>query len=184
MTRFMLDDERFNPAWSTLLDSARGVEVRVDPSGGGFRFWIRIRKAFELVPSVLIEARKYSAGLFVAWAVSRNLLDPSRFVGYEALIADIRQRKVQGSALVEARLSRGLWDDHFLNRTGPDHADLWDRLWHYFKGSPRLDSDLMDLFGRREGEHGHDAPDLATDGWDAVDKASKVFDERFAAWVG
>jgi hypothetical protein len=183
MTRVMLGDDEFKPVWTRMVDRAAQVTLRVDPSKSGVRLWIRIHEAVDLVSRSLIEGDRTSVGVFVAWAIARDLLDVARFPAHRDLIATIRARKAQGSALVEAAMHDGLSTDHFVNRKGEGHADLHDRLWHYFADSPTLDEDLQELFGSVEGEHGHDKPDLETDDWKAVNRATKVLDKRFAVFL-
>lgn len=43
-----------------------------------------------------------------------------------------------------------------------------------------MQKDLIDLFGKREGEHGHDEPSLDTDDAQALARAMPRFDARFA----
>jgi len=184
--REFLGSEEFESTWRKDLDPARGIVLQVAPHPKGLSVYILIAEAYDLVSSVLVPDDKYEIGLLVAWAISRGLLDVSRFPGHEALIADIEKRKAQGSALVEAAMSRGLWDDHFLDAPGEaalPAAGLRDRLWHYFAGEPTHDGDLRKLFGSVEGPHGHPKAKLPTDSWDAVDKATPRLDEVFATWI-
>lgn len=46
-----------------------------------------------------------------------------------------------------------------------------------------LEGDLIGVFGERTNEHGHAEPALDDDTWDAVDRATPILDERFAAWI-
>src|SRR5262249_45193393 len=119
-------------------------------------------------------------GLFVAWAVQRDLLDESRLAAHKKLIAAVRKREKQGSDLVDAALPRGLWDVHLKDLPGlRDFACGW--FWNSDHGY--MVSDLIKVFGSRPGSHGHDEPVLDDDDWVAVDRATKALDKRFAAWV-
>ncbi|QRO02130.1 hypothetical protein JRI60_25515 [Archangium violaceum] len=121
-----------------------------------------------------------TTGLFVGYAATRGLLDPSRFPAHRELLAAIGKRKAQGSELVKQALPRGLWDDHLRDAPG-----LREMAWRWFHNMNGLwiTADLKKTFGKRAGSFGHDEPKLDDDTWDAVDKAAPILDKRFAAWL-
>jgi hypothetical protein len=121
-----------------------------------------------------------TTGLFVGYAVTRGLLDASRFPAHQALLARIARREAQGSELVKQAMPRGLWANHLR-----EEAALQTLLWRWFHNMNGLwiTKDLIQVFGKRAGEYGHDAPKLDDDTWDAVDKAAPVLDKRFAAFI-
>jgi hypothetical protein len=118
-------------------------------------------------------------GLFVAWALSRGFIDEARFPQHRALIDRVKAREAQGSALVSAAMTRGLWSDHLV----PNEAvrSVASGLFYGVMGLS-LDGDLIALFGERTNEHGHSEPVLDDDAWDAVDRATPLLDQRFATW--
>jgi hypothetical protein len=120
-------------------------------------------------------------GLFLAWAIQRNLLDETRFSAHADLFEAIRKRQKKGSDLLAAALPRGVWDVHLKNL--PDLRNFAFRWFHNF-GDMYIVSDLITVFKAREGEYGHDEPVLDDDDWKAVDRATKALDKRFATWVG
>jgi hypothetical protein len=119
-------------------------------------------------------------GLFVAWAIQRGLLDEARFPEHAALVDRIRRREAKGSELVANALPRGLWDDHL--RDFPE-LRTFAFGWFHNIGGKFIRDDLVEVFGSREGPHGHAEPILDDDDWDAVDRAAASLDSRFEAWV-
>jgi hypothetical protein len=161
--------------WRRVLDPERDVILDGNERG----FTIMIDSASELSGRHGSPARPV-VGLFVAWLIARDLLDESRFAAHAELIAAIRRRERQGTALVDAALPRGLWDDHLRDRPGLRHfAYAW---FHNIKVGFIRD-DLVGVFGSREGPTGHAEPVLDDDDWAAVDRATPVLDERFGQWV-
>ncbi len=164
--------------WRIPLDEAAGVDLWLRWERGGLEVTMQVASGRALsehgVPA------DHVVGIFVAWAIARDLLDPSRFADHAPLVAAIKARKERGSALVAAALPRGLWDTHFRDRPG-----LADKLYSWFHrlGGGYIVTDLCKAFGKRKGPHGHDEPKIDSDAWDVVDKASKVFDAQFAAWL-
>ncbi len=151
------------PSWERVLDPARDIVFSVDPK----TVIIQVHQAIELaspdVPGRLV------LGLFVAWAIQRDLLDPECFRDNAALHAAVRERVQKGSAFVAAALPRGLWNMHVKDETGlRDFAFAW---FHNMEGS-YVSDDLIDVFGARKGPYGHDEPVLDDDDWSVVDKAS------------
>lgn len=161
--------------WERTLDPARDVELSVDEKS----VTIAVRQARELSGRHGVPARPV-VGLFVAWAVARGLLDDAAFPDHAALLAAIRRREKQGTALVDAALPRGLWDSHLSRVPGlRDFAYGW---FHNIGGSYIRD-DLVGVFGTRGGPTGHAETVLDDDPWDAVDRASPTLDRRFKEWV-
>jgi hypothetical protein len=107
-------------------------------------------------------------------------LEPKAFLGHEALLEAVRERKERGSKLVEAALPRGLWDIHLKDLPGfRDFAYEWlHRL-----GETWIRDDLVSVFGSREGPYGHAEAVLDSDDWQEVDRATPVLDRRFAQWT-
>jgi hypothetical protein len=127
------------------------------------------------------ELEKYhrvTAGVFLAWAAIRGLLDEARFAKHEGLLAAVKQREATGTQLFDA-LGRGLWDDHLVN-----DADLRQYAFCYFHNMGAwITADFKEVFGKRTGPYGHDEPKLDEATWDAVDQAARVLDERFERWL-
>jgi hypothetical protein len=140
------------------------LSVTLSVTGGG---------ALERYPDV-------TTGLFVGYAATRGLLDASRFPAHGALLAAVAARKAKGSEFVKQALPRGLWDTHLRDAPG-----LKELAWQWFHNMNGLwiTADLKKTFGKRAGPHGHDAPKLDDDTWDAVDKAAPLLDQRFAKWI-
>ncbi|RUO88616.1 hypothetical protein D7Y11_34570 [Corallococcus sp. AB018] len=149
--------------WLTLeFDESLSVTLAVE--GGG---------ALERYPDV-------TTGLFIGYAATRGLLDASRFPAHRALLEAVATRKAKGSEFVKQALPRGLWDNHL--REAPGLRELAWRWFHNMNGLWITD-DLKKTFGKHAGPHGHDAPKLDDDTWDAVDKAAPLLDKRFAEWL-
>jgi hypothetical protein len=124
---------------------------------------------------------KSAVGLFVAWAITRNLLNLERLATHAALIAKVKSHATTGSAFVSAALPRGLWDRHLLNL--PGLFDFTYGWFHRVGGVGFIVADLVKVFGERMSERGLPEPVLDEDSWDAVDKATKVLDGVFAQWL-
>jgi hypothetical protein len=160
------------PYWERELDPSRDIVFRVDER----EITIGIKQAYELTSRW--ESRPL-VGLLVAWLASRGFLEPKAFLGREALLEAVRERKERGSKLVEAALPRGLWDIHLKDLPGlRNFAYGW---MHNIDGLSMSD-DLVSVFGSREGDFGHDEAALDDDDWREVDKATPVLDRRFAEW--
>ncbi len=164
--------------WERDLDPGR-TYLKVQLKKKGLSVDLLIRGTFALSSRHGVPAKPV-VGLVVAWALSRGLLDESRFPKEYALLARIKQRAEKGSALIDAAMPRGLWCDHLL----PDEA-LRTVASNLFggMGGLSLDQDLIDVFGERTNIYSHREPVIDDDSWDAVDKAAKILDQRFAAFV-
>jgi hypothetical protein len=165
----------FGLLWARVLDADREVVLKVDAK----ECRIGVDEARELsgrhgVPS------KAVTGLFVAWAVRRNLIDASRVGTHGALLAEVRTGTRRGSELLTAAWPRGLWDVHLVDKPG-----LRDFAFGWFHNIDvgYIRDDLVSVFGGREGPHGHEEPVLDDDTPEAVEKATPKLDERFAEWV-
>ena len=165
-------------SWECPLDPGR-TRLQVRLGKKGLSLTLRIKTAAPLTSRHGVPP-KPQVGVFVAWAISRRLLDSSRFLAHRELIARIERREAQGSAFVDAALPRGLWEDHLV-----DDEALRARAHFWFGGQAGYsdDKDMIELFGKRKGPHGHDEADIDDDTWDIVDRAAKVLDERFAPWA-
>jgi hypothetical protein len=177
-----------HPCWTRTLDSGRDIAMRVfeehdiitkEPLNQ-LSIMVYVDEAHELESRVGLRDSPVVVGLFVAWAVSRDLLDEDRFEGHESLMGSVHDRQQQGSALVHAALSRGLWDTHLKDRPGLRNF-AYD--WFHNFGKYYIGRDLIKVFGKRTGEYGHDEPRLDDDDWQAVDRATLTLDKRFAKWV-
>jgi hypothetical protein len=160
--------------WRKVLDPARDIVLDVDAD----TITIGVDEARELASRH--HPSKQVVGLFLAWAVSRDLIEESRFPGHADLLAAVRRKEQTGSELLATALPRGVWDVHLKDWPGlRDFAFGWfcniDHGYIIF--------DLIKVFGSRPGEHGHDEPVLDADDWKAVGKAAKALDKRFAEWV-
>lgn len=180
---------RRHPCWIKTLDPGRDIAIRVDEDRdiitrmplNQLSIIVYVDTAHELESRSFVRDSPAVVGLFVAWAVSRNLLDEDRFKGHESLLAAVRNRQQQGSALAAAALSRGLWDTHLKDSPGLRQFayDWFHNFDKYF-----IRRDLIKVFGKRTNEYSHDEPKLDNDDWQAVDKATATLDKRFAKWVG
>jgi hypothetical protein len=119
-------------------------------------------------------------GLFVAWLITRDLLDEQRLSSHADLIAAIRKRERPGTALVDAALPRGLWNVHL--RDLPE-LRRFAHAWFHNIEVGFIRHDLVGVFGAREGPTGHAEPVLDDDDWAAFDRATPVLDARFGQWV-
>jgi hypothetical protein len=163
------------PYWSGVLDAKRAVMFGADIA----EFTITINEARELFGRYGMPARVV-AGLFVAWAAQRDLLDPTRVGSHASLLEDIRAGKRKGSELLSAAWPRGLWDIHLVDKPGlRDFAFQW---FHNIQVGYIRD-DLVAVFGGREGSHGHEEPVLDDDDAKAVKKATRKLDAVFAPWL-
>ncbi len=163
--------------WERVLDPARDVVFGISRGTVTTQIMIAVDQARELAP------RYYSrtiTGLFVAWAIQRNLLDESRFAAHAGLLAAVRKREKKGSDLVAAALTRGLWDTHLKDLPG-----LRDFVyeWLHNLNDSYITFDLATVFKGQRGEYGHREPVIEDDDWKAVQKATKAFDKRFSQWV-
>jgi hypothetical protein len=175
MRGFLADDEEKTVAvWTYALDEGAHVELE-----------ITFRNRVEVLIGVATAAdlEKYDrveAGVFLAWALTRGLLDEERLAKHAALIAAMKKKQATGGELWDV-LARGLWDDHLK-----DDGDLRNYAYGYFHniGGDWITADLKKVFGKRKGPYGHDEPKLDDPTWDAVGKATKILDQRFSRWIG
>lgn len=169
------------PEWDLVLDEGAAVVLQIG-----------IGRKGDLAVNVLIDGglglsehgvpNATIVATFVAWAITRGLLDTSRFSAHADLIKAIAARKARGSDLVGAALPRGLWDVHL--RDLPNLRMAAYEWFHNVGERGYITKDLCKVFGARTGAHGHDEPKIDDDSWEAVGKATKLFDTVFAAWVG
>lgn len=171
--QFTTDKKPTLPTWTFALDVAAAIELEIT-----FRKSLRVTLGVK--SSLGCEAFPTpSTGLFVAWAATRGLLDEARFGPHADLLKAVKKRKAKGSDLINAALPRGLWTDHLKQ---DEDLRLAVYQWFHNFGSWITD-DLKKLFGKRPGAHGHDAPILDDDTWDAVDKAAPIFEKRFGVFL-
>lgn len=161
-------------AWSRVLDAKRDIELHYD----GRECTIVVDEAFEL--SGRFGCPKPVAGLFVAWAAMRGLIDPTRIGSHSAPLEDVRAGKRKGSELMDAAFPRGLWDVHLVDK--PGLRDFAYRWFHNIEVGYVI-TDFISVFGKREGPHGHNEPILDDDDATAVKKATAKLDAVFAPWL-
>ncbi|MCX5747187.1 MAG: hypothetical protein NT062_32355 [Proteobacteria bacterium] len=169
------------PYWARVLDTGAGVELELQLRKRGLEVTISVASARDLEKDVDV-----TTGLFVGWAATHGLLDASRFGAHADLLAAVRKKKAKGSELVKAAMPRGLWDTHLVagsRKTADDDLRSFAYGWFHNVDKIWITADLKKVFGKRPGPHGHDQPKLDDDTWEAVDKASKIFGERFKRWV-
>ena len=172
------EPQKVSSSWSRELDPTRDIVLGVLRWNGSTEITIGVAQACELASRHHPPLQQ--VGLFLAWAIQRNLLDESRFSAHADLIAAIRNREKRGSELLTAALPRGLWNVHLKDL--PDLRIFAHRWFHNLDGS-YIVFDLIKVFGARPGPHGHDEPVLDDDDWKAVTNVTKVLDKRFLAWV-
>ncbi|MCC7054726.1 MAG: hypothetical protein IT355_15750 [Gemmatimonadaceae bacterium] len=162
------------PFWHMALDRSAQVALHLT-----FDARVRAHVAVETALS-LEDVVTPGAALFIGYAATRGLLDESRFATQAGLLARVRDRGATGSELAAAAMPRGLWDSHLV-----DDAALRSLAYQWFHrlGDVWITADLIAVFGARKGPFGHDEPQLDADTWDAVDRATPVFDARFAAFA-
>jgi hypothetical protein len=170
-----LDRETVYLIWKRPLDEERAVILQIH----GRQFTIQLDDARDL--ELHSPPNDPVTGLFIAWAARRGLLERSCFPEHGALIDAIAAGEERGSALRVAAMPRGLWDAHLLDRPGLRNAAF--RYFHNVGKGGWITRDLIKAFGGRKGPHGHDAPRLDADDAEALKKAQKILDERFAVWV-
>lgn len=114
-------------------------------------------------------------GVFVAWAIGRGLLGASRFAAHQA-------REAVRTRFVREALPRGLWNAAPEGSARP----LRERASDWFGGRRGLSAtrDFIALLGSRKNVHGHDERVLDEAGWDAVDRASPMLEERLRDVLG
>ncbi|EPX57204.1 hypothetical protein D187_006958 [Cystobacter fuscus DSM 2262] len=171
---FADEDELTVAYWTWPLDTAGHVWLELS-----FEESLTVTLAVKSA-GALVRYPDVTTGLFVGYAVTRGLLDTSRFPAHRALLAAVETREAKGSEFVKQALARGLWDDHLRDVPGL-HEVAW-RWFHNMNGL-WITADLKKTFGKRAGPFGHDEPKLDDDSWDAVDKAAPLLDKRFAAWI-
>jgi hypothetical protein len=161
--------------WRRTLDAARDVVLDVEEDG---------HIAIEIVQARGLASRSHPAtpiaGLFLAWAVARGLIDAPRFAAHAGLVAAVGRREKKGSDLFMTAIPRGIWDVHLKDAPG-----LRDFAYGWFHNMDHgyIVADLIAVFGARQGKHGHNEPVLDDDDWNAVDRATPLLDTRFAAWL-
>ena len=162
------------PYWTVELDEGANVSLEVNLAK---KISVTMKVATALALEKYVDVK---TGLFLGWAATHGLLDETRFTAHGDLLSAVKQRTAKGSDLMKAALSRGLWSDHLKN-----HQGLGAFAFGWFNNLQGcwITADLKEVFGKRPGPHGHDEPRLDDDTWDAVDKASKVFGERFEKWL-
>jgi hypothetical protein len=158
------------PVWVREVDSSAEVELVLKHDGTELFVCVRVKAAESVnsVPAAVL-------GVFVAWACEQNLLDPAAFADHTDLYNMVRMRQAQGSELASAAMPRGFWTSHlvdrpaFRQRTTAWFSAFWD---HY------IVRDFIAVFGERAGEFGHMEPDIDTDTWDVVDRATPIIATR------
>lgn len=158
-----------------LVDPGRDIVLNVEPG----RVTVMVDQALELSSRHGVPAPPV-VGLFVGWAALRDLLDETRLRAHADLLAAVRRRERQGSALVAAAWPRGLWGSHLKDLPG---LRQFAHGWFHNIGGSFIRDDLVAVFGARTGPTGHAEPVLDDDDWAAVDLATPTLDGRFGAWV-
>lgn len=151
------------------IDAARDIVLDLEIFKPGDCAVLYVEHGRDIVNRHGLTGMRVTLGVFIAWALSRNLLDKGRFAGHEATLDAIEKRRAQGSALISA-LERGFWDRHL--------KDLEGLRSFAVRNFEELEGDLIAVFGKRKG-----APKLDDDTWDAVDAVAERLDARFAKWV-
>ncbi len=160
--------------WERVLDPTRDIEFSLAPG----EISISPHEARELASPDVVG--RPVLGLFVAWALFRDLLEPEPFRDHAALLAAVRKCAEKGSTFLDTALPRGLWDVHLKDE--PDLRNFAFGWFHNIGGSYIRD-DLVTVFGARKGPYGHDEPVLDDDNWSVVDRATPTLDRRFGQWV-
>ncbi len=163
--------------WERVLDAARDIELDYD----GRECRIVVDQAGELISSYGAPATPL-LGVFVAWAAQRGLLDAARAGAHAALFEEVKAGKRKGRELLDAAWPRGLWDVHLVDK--PGLRQFAYRWFHRLGDVGYVITDLIAVFGKREGPTGHDEPSLDDDDAAAVKKATPKLDAIFAPWLG
>ncbi|TSC33886.1 hypothetical protein [Corallococcus sp. Z5C101001] len=166
----MLTDALTVPHWVRPLDSTGTTELVVSLRKVR-TITLQVHEARALDPFSSV-----GTALFVGWAATRGLLEPSRFAAHAEQLAAVRRREARGSELMKAALPRGLWDAHLRDLPG---LRLRAYRWFHNMNGLWIDADLLKVFGKDAGG----APKLEADTWAAVDAASPVFEKHFAQWL-
>lgn len=162
--------------WARSLDADRAIALDYD----GRECRIVVDQALELTSRHNVPTRPV-AGVFVAWAAQRGLLDAARVGAHAPLLEDVRAGKRKGSELLGAVWPRGLWDIHLVDKPGLRRfAYSW---FHRLGDGGFIRDDLIAVFGGRENQYGHQEPVIDDDNADTVKKATPKLDAVFAPWL-
>ncbi|RAV98229.1 hypothetical protein [Pseudochryseolinea flava] len=172
--QFATDTEPVIAYWHKVVDQGADI-VLVIESDDGISIDVTVKTS-----SALEEYPEVSTHLFVAWACEKGLLDETRFVEHAALFQKVKTRQARGAELVATALTRGLWENHLINKPGLRRTAY---QWFHNMKNLWITADLKKVFGARKGPYGHDEPAVDNDHWDNVDLASKAFHKVFDKWL-
>jgi hypothetical protein len=161
------------PVWVRVLDDSADVELAIKHDGTELTVCVRVQSddSMNSVPDPVL-------GVFVAWACAQDLLDPAAFTAHTELFERVRTRSAQASELIAAAMPRGFWMSFLVDRPG---VRALTRAWFSAFWDHNVVKDLIAVFGERTDEGHGGEPDIATDTWDVVDRATPMIASRFAA---
>ncbi|NHZ60848.1 SMI1/KNR4 family protein [Massilia genomosp. 1] len=173
------EDGEVEKECTLALDAARDTELKLWMNNGRTNACVQIRQGRELASPEAARQHNSGAGLFVQWALENGWLERSMFPGQDELLDAMRSRQARPSQLVQLGLARGLWDTHLTDEPGlRQFASIY---FHHMDGI-WINADLKAMFGKRQGQYGHDEPVLDDDPVEIYDALFAVFTKQFAAW--
>ncbi|MDM5180800.1 hypothetical protein PO883_26810 [Massilia sp. DJPM01] len=173
------EDGELEKACTVPLDAARDTELRLWMNNGRTNACVQIAQGRELAWPEAANQVHSGAGLFLQWALENGWLERGMFPGQDELIDAMRRREARPSQLVRLGLTRGLWDTHLADEPG-----LRQFAYVYFHNMDGIwiNADLKTMFGKRQGQYGHDEPVLDDDPAEICDALFAVFSTQFAGW--
>lgn len=127
---------------------------------------------------LMISSKSKSLGLFIHFCLIKNLLHKILLEKHKELVEKIKSNKANALELVDLLPRKEFWSEHLI-----EDELLRRKIWSYFRRLNEFEvdwikTDLISIFGKIKGEHGHNVPNIEIDSIKYYKKAEGIFSDR------